>query len=62
MSSIFTHASFTLVPRVDTEREDRGESSFFAPQRPELTPKPEENGHEEEGLLRTEAPVADGGE
>lgn len=35
---------------------------FFAPQRPELRPKPEENGHEEEGLVGAEAPVADRGE
>lgn len=66
-----TAASFTQVPRVDTEEEaGRGAETSFSPRGDSNRAKKNdtnersrsEHGHEEEGLLRAEAPVADRGE
>lgn len=55
-------ATFKLVPRVDSEDKIEEKQNFLSHNRHEPRPKPEENGHEEEGLLRAQAPVAHGGE
>lgn len=57
-SLFFTLANFTLVPRVDTE-ERIEEKQVFRIAETENSGQTRGNGDEEEGLLRTAAPVAD---
>lgn len=54
----FTLASFTLIPRVDTE-ERVEEKQAFRITETKNSSQTRGHGHEEEGLLRTAAPVAD---
>lgn len=56
--SIFTLASFTPIPCVDTE-ERVEEKQAFRVTETKKSSQTRGHGHEEEGLLRTAAPVAD---
>lgn len=60
MCYVFIRASFTVIPRVDTE-ERTEEKRVFGIAETRTEPEPEENGHEEEGLVRTAAPLTDRG-